>query len=171
MSRTRLAALAFAAIALAPAGCGGSTKSSTPPKEPPVRTESRTEPSSHTKPLSRAQLIARADAICGKINAKRAEFKIRTRRDYATVYQQFASYAQGQIAELSKITPPASMASGWRQILADAQSYVGGIAKISGYIRSNNDHAARALDVPVFNAQEQMATIAKHNGFKDCARH
>jgi hypothetical protein len=165
MSRTRLAALALAATTLAASGCGGTTKSSSQ-AAPPAQAESHTQ----TGPLTRTELIAKADAICSRVNAQLASTAIRSTHDYARLLPQVAAYEQTELAELGKLTPPASMASDWQQILASTRTLAGDTAKIAEYAKSNNLKAARALLTTATTAQQQMLATAKRNGFKDCSR-
>lgn len=149
MSRTQLAALALAATTLSATGCGESPKTTT---------------------LTHAELIAKADPICARVNAKRASSTIRSREDYARLVPPLAAYEQTAVAELGKLIPPASMASDWKQVVAGAQTLANNTAKLGEYAKANNLAASRTLFSTDAKAQEQMLAAAKRIGFKDCAQ-
>jgi hypothetical protein len=149
MSRTRIAALALAATTLAASGCGESSKTTT---------------------STRAEFIAKADAICGRVNARRASTHIRTHQDFVRLIPPLAAYEQTAITELGKLTAPASMANDWRQIVAGDQTITNDTAKLGEYETSKNFAAARALIATSSQAQVQMMATAKRDGFSDCAQ-
>jgi hypothetical protein len=149
MSRRRLAALALAATTLAASGCGGSTSSS--------------------KSLTRLELVARGDAVCRRVNAKLAATTIRSKRDYA----RLAVYEQAAVAEMRKLTPPASMANGWRQVVTGAQTLANATAKIGEYSLADafrGTPATRSAYTAAAEGTRQMVAAAQREGFKDCAR-
>jgi hypothetical protein len=78
MRRTWLASVALATT-FAIAGCGSST----------------------AKPLTRAELAAKANAICRTVAAKLAMKTIKTEQDVARVAPELASSEQTALAELS----------------------------------------------------------------------
>ena len=157
MSRRRLPALSLTVAVLMVSGCGGSTGSSAA--------------------LTRSELIARGDAICRRINAKIRATKVSTAQDYARVAPPLAAYEQTAVIEMRKLTPPASIANGWRQIVSGAQMLANGTTKLGEYAQTSNPfevahqtpsvHAAFAATT---EGPKQMVTAAQRGGFKDCAQ-
>lgn len=148
MSRP-LATLALAASVLAAAGCGESAGS--------------------TKQLTRSELIVRGDALCRRINARLAATRIKSGKDNA----RLGAYEQAEVAEMRRLTPPASMASGWRQVVTGAQTLADATTKIGqypleGYFQPRP--AVRAAFIAAGAGTKQMVTAAQREGFKDCAR-
>jgi hypothetical protein len=177
MLHAQLAALALATTALAAAGCGstskpsstgGSVGASTTTAATTATTTVRS--STRTRPLTRAQLIAQADVICRKVNARRSKMKIKTSQDYARSVPPFASYEQVMYAKLDKLVPPASMAKDWTQIVAQARTLAAGMTKIGQYAKTKDLEAANGVFSSASKAQAQMIVIAKLDGFKDCSR-
>jgi hypothetical protein len=150
MERTQLAALALTAATLATSGCGRS--------------------SSSAKPLTRAELIAKADVICRRVNVKFASTKVTSQRDLASVSSEISSYEQQAFAELSKLTPPTSLASDWSQILTATHTFADNTAKISDYAKSSNVAAERGLFASSQALRQQITTTAKRDGFSDCGQ-
>jgi hypothetical protein len=147
MAHRRMAALILAATAVSACGSGGTTKS-----------------------LTRADLIGRADAICGRINAQISAHPYRTRQAIARLASQQAAYEHAAIAELSALVPPVSVAADWKQIIADARTLADDTAKLAVYAKANNLKSGFALvssDAPV---HARMLALAKRNGFKECSR-
>jgi hypothetical protein len=150
MSHTRLGVVTLAVTMLAASGCGGSANSA--------------------KTLTRTVLIAKADVICKRLNVNRDSTPIRSQQDVARILSQHAIYERDELAELGKLVPPTSMANDWKRMLAGIQTLAEDTAKVGEYVKSNNRAAARPLISTAANAQQQVLTIAKHNGFKECAR-
>jgi hypothetical protein len=142
-----LAAIMLAATALTASGCGKSAK-----------------------PLTRAQLIAKGDAICRRINRKLASTNIKSEQDIARVAPKLASYEQEALADLGRLVPPASMADDWKVIVAGAQTLADNVAKLGEYAKANNLKAGRALIVSSEKVQRELQTTAKRDGFKDCSQ-
>lgn len=148
MTRMRMAAMLLAAtIAVAGAGCGESAK-----------------------PLTRAQLIAKADTVCRRINKKLSSTTIKSQQDIARIAPKLAEYEQEALADLSKLVPPASMANDWKEIVAGAQTLADNIAKLGEYAKANNLKGARSLIQSSTKIQQQIQATAKRDGFKDCSQ-
>jgi soluble cytochrome b562 len=145
MGRIQMAAIVLAAIAIASAGCGSSAK-----------------------PLTRAQLTAKADVICKSVTAKLASKTIKTKRDIARVAPELASFEQTALTELSKLVPPAALANDWKQFVAGAQTLAESISKLGEYAQANNLKGARGVIRTIGTVQQQMVTIAKRDRLKDC---
>jgi hypothetical protein len=168
---THLAALALAVTALAVSGCGGSTKSSSQTAlSTPTATSPKTEPANSTGPLNRAALVAKADAICRGVNAKRATVHLTTNQQIIRELPHVAAYERAEIAELGKLTPPASMASDWQEILVGNRILAENTAKVAEYTKADNVTAAHALMTTTTQAENQMIATAQRDGFKDCAK-
>lgn len=176
MSRIRLAALVLVTAALAASGCGGSGKATGQTGSPPSvgsssakRSPSPTASSSPTAPLTRAELIAKGDAICWRVNARRVSTKVSSPADYERLVPPLAAYELAAAAEMRRLTPPASMAKAWEQITSATQT----IAEVTGtyreYSKASNEKLVHHLDAILATAIHQMVTAAKREGFKNCA--
>ena len=169
------AALLLAVTVFAIVGCGGSTKSasvsnssavthpstqtSTPPQTTPVR----------TAPLSRAELIAKADEICFGINAKVNSTKLGSLEEAARQMPILAAYKETAVVEMSRLVPPASMEAAWKQIVASARALAHDTAKLGEYARENRSREIPQVFAAAGKTNAQMTTVARRNGFKDCA--
>src|ERR1700722_8969694 len=96
---TRLASVALATSTLAIMGCGSSEK-----------------------PLTRAELTAKANAICKTVTAKLATKTIKSQQDIARIAPELAGFEQTALGELSKLVPPAGLANDWKQFVAGARA-------------------------------------------------
>jgi ABC-type Fe3+-hydroxamate transport system substrate-binding protein len=190
MSHTQLAALALAAASLALCGCGGSSKTtvSTAASSAAATTATTTTiastslPAATTvkvavgAPLTRAQLLAKGDAICARINVQvdkvttqassspnvsRQEFYEgipKVARDYAT-----------EANELSKLVPPASLAHNWETILSDLHRYVQYEDLAAHEAEVKDAKAIVALIAPAEAIHAKLDAIAKRDGFRYCS--
>lgn len=157
MSRRRLAASALAATVLAVSSCGGSTGSS--------------------RHLTRAELIARADVICRRLNTKIAATDAGGEGGgLGQLLLSLAAYEQAVAVELRTLTPPASMADGWGQMVGGAQTLAGATAKLGEYEQAHNNElfkpspTIRGASTAVREGTRRMTAAAQREGFKDCAQ-
>jgi hypothetical protein len=145
MGCTRLAAAALVAATVAASGCGSSSK-----------------------PLTRAELTAKADTICKSVTAKLASKTVKTQQDIARVATELAGFEQSALAELSKLVPPAELESDWKQFVAGAQTLAENTAKLGEYAKSKNLKAARGLITSTQAVQQHMVATAKRDGIVAC---
>jgi hypothetical protein len=145
MARIHLAAVALTATMLATSGCGSSPK-----------------------PLTRAELTAKADSICKTVTAKISSKNIQSQQDLARVAGELASFEQSALANLSKLVPPAELESDWKQFVAGAQTLAENTAKLGEYAKANNLKAAKSLITSSEAVQGRMKTIAKRDGLSAC---
>ena len=143
-----LAVAMLATIALCP-GCGASPK-----------------------PLTRAQLVEKADSICHRVAAKLETVNkgksISTQQQIIHVVRELAGVEQSALHELSQLVPPARLQAEWNAFLSSAQSLGEDTAAFSESASSKDAAAAKRTLASAEATQRQMAAIAKRNGFKDC---
>jgi hypothetical protein len=165
--RNRLSAVVLVAATLAAGGCGDG--SSQTPASGATRS-SGSLPSGG--PLSRSELIARADAICLRLNNELAATAAKSvgMREIARVSPRHAALEQTAVMELSKLTPPASIARDWRQIVAYRQTLAEELALLGRYAKVKNARSVRALAVSKKHLHRQLTTVATRDGFKRCSR-
>jgi hypothetical protein len=178
MNHTQMAAaIALAGAALATSGCGGSSKPSSGTTSSAQTASStvtqpagHTEPSARTEPLTRAELIAQADVICRRVNQTRASITIKKKGEFVTVLPRLAAYERAAVAEMRKLTPPASMAKSWSQIIAGAQT----VAEVTGagteHAKNGTLNDTQSLAARAAKGMQQMLAAATREGFKDCAQ-
>jgi hypothetical protein len=121
------------------------------------------------KPLTRAQLLVRADAICRRVNKKLSSTTIKTQQDLVRALPRLSGYEQEGLADLSKLIPPPSMENDWKVIIAGAQTIADNTAKLSESAKAKDLRAVRALITEIGKVEQHTAAIAKRNGFKACA--
>jgi hypothetical protein len=175
---TRLPALVLFTVALSIAGCGGSSKTaSISAGSTSVATTTgtaSTTPVSNSsgsgKSLSASRLVAEADPICKQLSSELDVTKntTRTQQDIVRVASQRAELEQAALIELSKLIPPASMASGWQLILADRKAVIEGLNKLAEDAGANNKPAEQPLLASSANIVRRLAAIARREGFKYC---
>jgi hypothetical protein len=114
-----LAALAAAALGVAVAGCGSAT------------------------PLTRAQLVSHANALCTQLQNKvKRAGPAKNTQDLARLAHKLAGFEQQQLEAMHKLTPPASMASDWKQMIAGAEEIAEAAGTLSTNVQLKKDKAA-----------------------------
>lgn len=155
MSPWRFPALLLAVTVLAASGCGESA-----------------DPSAS---LTRSTLIARGDLLCERLNTKLAATTVGKAGGYAQIFPPLAAYEHAVVAQMRKLTPPASMANSWGQLVNGAQTLADATAKIGEDAKANNNllrasSSTRAAFTAAGQGTRQMKTAAGREGFKDCAQ-
>jgi hypothetical protein len=146
MGRTCLAAVALVATIFAIAGCGGSS----------------------SKPLTRAELTVRANAICKTVTSKLASKSASTEQQLAHVATELASFEQTALIELSRLVPPAELANDWKKFVAGAQTLAENTSKLGVYVKGGSLKSAKGLIVSSETVQQQMRAIAKRDHLAEC---
>lgn len=124
---------------------------------------------SSSKPLTRAELTAKADAICKSVSAKLAtNKKVSSIQDIARTAPELASTEQSALNELSKLVPPTTMEADWKSFITGAQTLAENTAKLGEYAKSNDLKSARTLIVSSEATVKQMTAIAQKYGIKNC---
>ena len=181
----RLSLLVIVTGALAIAGCGGggvasknvsSGAGSTVAADSSVATTDTTSvsttESSSTSPLSRSQLVARADTICRRLNAElgSAKYYIRTQQDVIRVAPLRAATETGALTELEKLTPPASVASAYQRMLVARHTLIEDIVKLGQDAAIRDKEAEMPLFASSAAVVRQMGLAARDSGFKYCSQ-
>jgi hypothetical protein len=143
-----LATTVLAIAAVATAGCGSSPK-----------------------PLTRAELATKANAICKKATVKLeavAKKGVRTVQAIAHVAPELATFEETALVELSKLIPPAELEEDWKAFVAGAQTLAENTSKIGEDAKANDLKSAKGLVKSSTATQKQMIGIAKRDGIKEC---
>jgi hypothetical protein len=145
----RVVALALTATTLLASGCGGSSGSS--------------------RPLTRAELVAKANAICTRVNARLTSSLVRNPQELTRIAPRMVSFEQTALTELTHLNPPASLADDWQQIVAGAETLVEDTAWYSEDARTNNLKGMHDLLASAEKIQRRIRATATRDGFNDCA--
>ncbi len=174
MRRTTIAALVVSGATLIASGCGESTKSSsksTTAGSAVGGTSAATENTAQSgKPLTRAQLISAANAICARVNSRRAATSIESISDYVTLLPALSAYEQSAAAEMAKLTPPSSLAHTWQKIVAGNELLAHNTASLGEYAKANNLKGAQGLYVANHQTEIQVTVAARKAGLHNCVR-
>jgi hypothetical protein len=162
--------LTISVVAVAVAGCGGSSRSAPLVRSAPRGSSTTATTAGRRAPLTRAELIARGDVICGRINAFISANPYRTPQDFPRIAPRLAAYEQAADLDLDKLVPPRSLAADWARILADARFLAVQTAKLGKAVEERGLSAVPPMISATQPIQLQMLAIAKHDGFKICSR-
>lgn len=153
MGSRRIAARALAAAALSTAALASGCGSSSPP-------------------LTRAQLVEKANSICRRVAAKvEAVAKgqnVNSPQQLASLASKLSGLEQSALDELGKLVPPAAMEADWKRFIAGAQSLADDTASLGEAASTNDTTQAKRLIASASGTQKQMAAIAKRNRLSDC---
>lgn len=149
--------LVLVAAALAAGGCGGGSSDARSAGPLPDGSP-------------RSQLIARADAICRRLNAQIKANKQSSLRlnEIARFAPRNAALEATALKELSKLTPPASIARDWHQVIAYRRTLMEELVKLGRYAKANNARAIHKLAASKKRVHQKLLATATRNGFKDC---
>jgi hypothetical protein len=139
--------LAWAAALLGAYGCGGSSSSS--------------------KPLTRAELTAKADAICRRVTGEVDWSKVKP-ATLPTVAGRLAGLEEQAASELDELTPPASMLAEWRLIVDGFRLTAPQLRQLAH--RFSQEPGVLRY-VPLTDAQRERADAARVAGIRGCERY
>jgi hypothetical protein len=130
------------------------------------------------KSTSKPPLIARADAICKPLNARRkadnakvgAVTSVATLPKVAQVAPGLVAYERKAVAELRRLTAPASLAAPWRKILAGTQKLVDNTAKLGEDAQAGNLQGVKDVIHKSQETERALIVTAKTAGFAHCGR-
>jgi hypothetical protein len=174
--------IALAAFTLISGGCGGSSKTeSTSAVATTAAPETTTSAATATprttaapaiasgKPLTRAEWIAKGDAICARTNAETKAIHVKAAAEFARTLPQTAAYKRAEVAELAKLTPPTSKASDWQLILNEVSQIAEYSAKLAGFAKLGDAITKAPLATSIIKTNEHLVLVAKRDGFKACS--
>jgi hypothetical protein len=126
--------------------------------------------SSSSKSLSRAELIAKADPICARVNARLNSTEIDDQQEIGQLIPPLAVFERMAVAELTELNPPTNLTNDWKQIVVGMRTQAEDMAKYGEYAKSKNMKMANDVLTAGQRTLEQSTATAKHDGFNDCAR-
>jgi hypothetical protein len=154
-------------------GCGSSSPSSHSAKtagHATATTSTKPEHPSSTASLTKSQLIAAADAICGRVNQMIFSNPYRSQADIPRLAPQIAALEQSSVEEMAKLVPPASLAHDWQQILADSRRRARDTAKLGELAGKGGMKQVGLLlsrDAPI---ETRLLSTAQRDGFQVCSK-
>jgi hypothetical protein len=117
-------------------------------------------------------MITAAEAICKRLNVEVASVKPNGSgiKEIARIVPRNAALEQEALAELAKLTPPASLVHAWRQILELRRRLVAELVKLA-QAASRND-TRRVLEITGSKRQthQKLRAAATREGFTECAQ-
>jgi hypothetical protein len=155
---------------LVSAGCGGntastgSTTSAASHKTPAVAT------SAAAKSRDGARLIARADAICRRLNSQViASGGPHTAEEIVRLVPKNAALERMANADLQRLGPPPALGRGWRAFLSFRRKLVTELDALVAAKRRNDARAAQIATTAKGILHGLMGSTATHLGVRDCA--
>jgi hypothetical protein len=124
-----------------------------------------------TKPLTRAQLVSKANSLCSHVQAKmKAAGVAKTTQEYAKIAKKLAGFEQQQLESMRKLKPPPSMASDWKQMIEGAEEITEDAGTLSTDIQLKKDKAAGAVLQQIGAEEKKLAPIVQRDGFHSCSQ-
>jgi len=178
----RLSTLGLIAAMSVVTGCGGgsSTTGSTGGSSATTATEASSNGGSGTavsipapsgQVLTAAQLATRGVAICKRLNTEIEIGKVSnlSSTNLARIATRRVAFERAALAELSKLTPPVSIESAWRQFLTLRATVVEDLEKLKDDALANNTAGQKEVLISSATIEQRMLAPAKRSGVKTCA--
>jgi hypothetical protein len=123
------------------------------------------------RPLTRAQLIKRANAICDRVHAKmKAIGPADTPARVAFVARKLAGFQQQELEQMRRLRPPSSLASDWKKIVEGAQELTVNVGTLSTDVQLKKTKQMFEELKQVGEDQKRIAVIVKRDGLTNCVR-
>jgi hypothetical protein len=121
------------------------------------------------KPLTRAQLTRRTNALCEEVRTKlKAVGPAKTPQEFARLARKLAGFEQQELESMRKLTPPRSLASDWKQILEGVEEISVAAGTLSTELQLRHQKHAIAAFGHISKVQQRLSTIVKRDGFTSC---
>ncbi|HXQ01078.1 MAG TPA: hypothetical protein VN845_13565 [Solirubrobacteraceae bacterium] len=180
MLNMHLVAAAFAVTALVASGCGGSSKTTTTGTTTAANvssTETTTQATTTAPtvkiatgtPLTRATLIADAEAICAKANAKTSVLVVSSINALTRTYPQIAIYNRTEAGELAKLVPPTTMVPTLTTMIDDLNLHSQYLLVAVHDIEQKSKSIAQGL-IAANKFILNLLTTARQAGFDHCGK-
>jgi len=115
-----------------------------------------------------ARLIASADVICRRVNKELSGASRPQPSEIARTAPRNAAIELRGVGELSKLTPPASLAGDWTQILAYRRTLAQELVALGHAATAGDAAGMRALGASKKRVRQKLTQLAARDGFKDC---
>jgi hypothetical protein len=145
VNRTAIISLALAAVSLSAGACGSSSQ----------------------KPLTQAQLIAKADPICRTV-VRTVRYSELTPTRIVRFATRLADIEERAYTQLSKLTPPTSFADDWQFILDGFRESARDFRRLE---RIAHPESEASRFETLYGDVRGKAWTARENGFKDCGEY
>jgi hypothetical protein len=171
----RAAAATVATTALAVAGCGGSGKA--PPSVSPKRAagpatahQHHAQPRRTSESLARSHLIAKAIAICRRVNLEvtASPHRVDTRK-IASGARRNAAIERRAVGELARLPPVESLVDDWKRLVAYRQTLAAQLVELAQYAEAGDTHAIQTLAASKARVHQELSKLASRDGFGECA--
>jgi hypothetical protein len=151
-----IASIAAAALS----GCGGSSDASRTAS--PVASQSG----------ARAPVIARADAICQRLNAELAANlpKQVTTQLVAALTPRNAVLEQKAVSELAKLEPPKASAQQWQQVISYRRALAHALTELTTAAKADNQASIKRLSQYKQDVRGKLLVAGEHVGFSSCQK-
>ncbi len=128
-----------------------------------------------------AKLIAQADPICKRVNARVASANaalgnVKTIRGAHTLQLvaqtgiALAEYEHHAVAQLSALKAPSSVAKDWKTLLSGMQQEANYTAQLAIEAKAKNAALGEETIAQSRALQKKLIAIATHDGFQHCGR-
>jgi hypothetical protein len=168
VNRIGLAAIAgcIAVGALALAGCGGGSSTSTG--------ASGASGASGSAPLSQDEFVSQANAACKESNDKVAALKAPSAtssiQDQIPVLEQNIAIANDTYTKMSAITPPSNLQSKYAAYLSDAKGQIALANQLLDAAKANDTSKLQQIATKINAGNAQTNSEAKALGLTECAK-
>jgi hypothetical protein len=117
-------------------------------------------------------LVAKADAICNELNRQLADEHVANTGDHelARITPVSAFLEEQAIRELSALTPPASLANDWQQMMSDRRTLARELKQLGHAAKANDELRVQSLIASKKAAHHKLEVLATSAGLVACAR-
>jgi hypothetical protein len=161
-ARHAAGALCALAIALASVGCGGSSTSTS------ASTGAGRPGSAHAI----SPLVIKADAICDELNRRLAAEHVANtgNHELARVTPISAILEAQALRKLSALTPPASLAHAWQQMMSYRRTLAQELVQLGQAAKANDEGRVQSVIASKKLVHQELESLVKRDGLLACAR-
>lgn len=122
-----------------------------------------------TKPLTRAQLVSRANALCTHVHAEvKQAGPAKTPQDFVHLTRKLAGFEQHALESMRSLTPPSALTADWKHMIEGAEEVAESVGTISTDAQLKKEKGEREALERVERVEKNIAPIVERDDFTSC---
>jgi hypothetical protein len=121
------------------------------------------------KPLTRAQLVSRANALCTHVHAEIKNIgPAKTPQELVRLTRKLAGFEQHALESMRSLQPPPALAADWKHMIEGAEEVAESAGTLSTDAQLKKEKAEREALEHIVHVEKNISPIVARDGFTNC---
>jgi hypothetical protein len=122
-----------------------------------------------TKPLTRAQLVSHANALCTHVHAEVKNIgPAKTPQELVRLTRKLASFEQHALESMRSLKPPSALAADWKHMIEGAEEVAESAGTLSTDAQLKKEKGEREALEHIVHVEKNISPIVARDGFTSC---